>query len=569
MSSTAMKLRKRKNSSPAPVRPETEVKKSAAKRSTSSSKKATEENKSPAKKRAQSPSPTEKAATASPSPSPAKKRSGSPAPTKKAAEAKKTPVKRAQTPSKSAATPKADKNADEDYADGTNFVSGGVEENGMLFALLLAAPALSVLFAHLTSAEFKASGVQPHLSVMVPACLEDVPACGQSLLNIITSAFPPSAEAAKFIGCFMAVGAMLEFLPGKIETGPETLTGHIPKYKDNGVLHCLVFTFLFFAGSNLGWGNLYDFGIMYDNFPGYIAFLNMFGIAFCLFLTYKGLNFPSTADCGSSGSVVKDFLWGTELYPRIMNWDLKRFINCRFSMTFWQLAGLSFAYRSYTLHNSVDYGLLLAAVSQYLYLFKFFWWEMGYMRSIDIIVDRAGFEIQWGCLVWVPAVYTLHSRFCVQNPSNLSLPVALGLFALSLFGVILNYAADRERDVFRATNGQALIWGKKPKFIEAEYTIIDRKTGKATKKTSLLLASGFWGIARHFQYFFELTAAYSWCFLANPVQNGVLPMFYAVFLTYLLIDRATRDSKKCHLKYGKHYEAYCELVPYKIIPGVY
>ena len=31
---------------------------------------------------------------------------------------------------------------------------------------------------------------------------------------------------------------------------------------------------------------------------------------------------------------------------------------------------------------------------------------MGYMRSIDIIVDRAGWEIQWGCLVWVPAVYT-------------------------------------------------------------------------------------------------------------------------------------------------------------------
>lgn len=62
-------------------------------------------------------------------------------------------------------------------------------------------------------------------------------------------------------------------------------------------------------------------------------------------------------------------------------------------MSFWQLAGLSFAYRSYTIHGKVDYGLLLAAISQYVYLFKFFWWEMGYMRSIDIIVDRAGFEI--------------------------------------------------------------------------------------------------------------------------------------------------------------------------------
>lgn len=170
---------------------------------------------------------------------------------------------------------------------------------------------------------------------MVSEFLKDPRACAFGIINVLTSLFPPSFEAIKFILSFMAVGALLEFLPGKIQNGPETLTGHIPKYKDNGVMHCIVFTLLFFLGSNLGWGNFYDFGIMFDKFPGYIAFLNIFGLAFCVFLNIKGLNFPSTADSGSSGSRVKDFLWGTELYPRIYNWDLKRFINCRFSMTFW------------------------------------------------------------------------------------------------------------------------------------------------------------------------------------------------------------------------------------------
>jgi 7-dehydrocholesterol reductase len=137
-------------------------------------------------------------------------------------------------------------------------------------------------------------------------------------------------------------------------------------------------------------------------------------------------------------------------------------------------------------------------------------------------------------------------------------------------GVVLNYLADRERDVFRATNGTTKVWGRKPRFIKATYEIVDRKTGNKTTKTSLLLASGFWGVARHFQYFFELTAAWSWCLLANPIgQNGVLPLFYAAFLTYLLIDRADRDSKKCALKYGKYYEQYCQMVPYKILPGIY
>jgi len=457
--------------------------------------------------------------------------------------------------------------------DGTNFVEGGIEQNAFFFGLIVAAPFLSLLLAYLTSEEMATEfpGYATHpFSVMLTGCLQNPVGCATGVVTKGLS-ISPDLPAIKFVLSFMGVAFVLErVLPGKIECGPETLTGHVPKYVDNAVLHCIVYTALFYLGSNIGYGDLYDFGIIYDLFPGSVAFLNIFGLIFCAFLTVKGIHFPSTQDSGSSGSLFKDFVWGTELYPRIFGLDLKRFVNCRFSMTFWQLAGLSFCYRSYVLHgDTMDWGLFYSALSQYLYLFKFFLWEMGYMRSIDIIVDRAGFEIQWGCLVWVPAVYTLHSRFLVQYPSGLSFAVATGLFFLSIAGVLFNYMADRERDVFRATNGEALVWGKKPTFIKATYTTIDRKTGESCQKTSLLLASGFWGVARHFQYFFELTAAWSWCLLANPFQNGVLVLGYAAFLTYLLIDRAERDSKKCHLKYGKYYEEYCLLVPYKILPGIY
>ena len=194
----------------------------------------------------------------------------------------------------------------------------------------------------------------------------------------------------------------------------------------------------------------------------------------------------------------------------------------------------------------------------------------------------------------VPAVYTLHTRFLVQNPSGLSLEVAAVIFAVGLAGVALNYAADRERDVFRASGGTSLVWGRPARIIRAEYKTVDRKTGAKATKTSLLLASGFWGVARHFQYFFELgawerrrtlalhvsspinsgacpraVAAWSWCLLANPLVNGTLPLSYAVFLTALLIDRAKRDENKCRLKYGRFYDEYCALVPYKILPGLY
>jgi len=383
-------------------------------------------------------------------------------------------AKRTRSSTRSSKSHQSSKKDSNKYEEGTNFVAGGIEDNGPLFALAVCGPFVTILFGYLTSESFKETGVAPHLSTMLPICYSDLSACATKVFTAgMSTVYPLNIPAMQFILGFMLVAFLLEFLPGKIETGPETGTGHIPEYRDNALLHCFTFSALFYLGSNLSlipWfaTNGYDFGIMYDVFPSAVGFLNIFGILFCLFLTYKGLHFPSTGDSGSSGSYVKDFLWGTELYPRLWGWwDLKRFVNCRFSMTFWQLAGLSFAYKSYTIHGEIDWGLTLSAVSQYLYLVKFFLWEMGYMRSIDIIVDRAGFEIQWGCLCFVPAVYTLCTRFCVQYPSGLSKEVAIALFILSLISVALNYAADREREIFRATDGKELVWGKPPEFIKA------------------------------------------------------------------------------------------------------
>lgn len=61
------------------------------------------------------------------------------------------------------------------------------------------------------------------------------------------------------------------------------------------------------------------------------------------------------------------------------------------------LAAISFLAASYQRHGEVDPGLALCALSTFLYLAKFYWWEVGYMRSIDIITDRAGFYETWGC----------------------------------------------------------------------------------------------------------------------------------------------------------------------------
>jgi len=373
-------------------------------------------------------------------------------------------------------------------------------------------------------------------------------------------------EAAQFLVVFVLVGVALMQLPGATVNGPQSPKGFTPTYTDNGVTHCALFTLLFVLGSKELGAGLYSLGIMFDLFPGILCCLNIFGLCFGCLLVYKGYFYPSGPDTTYNGYIF-DFYWGVELYPRILGIDVKTLVNCRFSMTFWMLSGISFSAASYARHEAYDPGLVLSAVSLYVYLAKFYWWEMGYMRSIDIIVDKCGFYETWGCLVWVPAVYTLHLRACVLSPSDLSWEVASGIFVLSLVGVVCNYLADRQRDEFRKANGKMTIWGKPPRYIHARYNAYDEH-GILVTKESLLLASGFWGVARHFQYFFELLAAWSWGLLAGVARNKI-GLFYPIFLTILLVHRAMRDQNKCLDKYGRYYQQYMAMVPYKIIPGLY
>jgi 7-dehydrocholesterol reductase len=305
---------------------------------------------------------------------------------------------------------------------------------------------------------------------------------------------------------------------------------------------------------------------LYDNYGEFLASMNVFAWAFCSMLLIKGHLAPSSTDSGHTGSYVKDFYWGYELYPRLPgNIDVKMFTNCRFGMMMWAVATLCFAAKSAELHNGqLPWGMAVNVGLQICYIFKFFHWEMGYMCSMDIQHDRAGYYICWGCLVWVPSVYTSHS-FALAGVGNeipyMSATTAILLFAVGWFMIYINYESDQQRYVFRQNKGDCLLYGKKPHYITAEY-----KTEKGDTRTNLLLVDGWWKYSRHFHYVPEILAALCW---SLPAQATVWPAyFYVVFLTILLTDRAFRDDDRCRMKYGKYWEQYCSEVPYKIVPGV-
>lgn len=367
-----------------------------------------------------------------------------------------------------------------------------------------------------------------------------------------------SATAWTVIAAFAAAQLVLmRAIPARKVYGTITPHGNVPDYPANGVPAFVVTLASWFLCTHvLG---LFSPAIIYDHFGELLGALNVFSLAFCLFLYLKGRFFPTTSDAGITGNPVFDYYWGTELHPRVLGWDVKMFTNCRFGMMGWPLIILSFAAKQAELHGLSD-SMVVAVALQLGYIFKFFIWEPGYLRSMDIQHDRAGFYICWGCLVWLPCVYTSHTLYLVNHPNHLGLPLATLILGAGLLAVLVNYLADRQRQVVRATEGKCKVWGRPPMLIHASYT-----TEAGETKQSILLASGYWGLSRHFHYLPELTAAFCW---SVPALFGdFLPYFYFVFLTILLIHRSFRDDLRCQAKYGAAWDEYRQLVPNRILPS--
>jgi 7-dehydrocholesterol reductase len=440
------------------------------------------------------------------------------------------------------------KSTDLDWSGGEGVLPGRAAL-GPIF-LMSVTPVFSIVFFHVCAnmkGNFLAFGQQ---------CLRD------GLGATITAIWPDpwDAVAWKMILSFMAFQLLLmKVIPGDRFEATLTPKGNRPVYIANGMA-CYLTTLAVLVLLDLT--QAFNPATIYDKFGNILSSMNVFAWCFCLGLLVKGHVAPSSSDSGTNGSWITDFYWGMELYPRVLGWDVKMFTNCRCGMMFWAVAIVAFCYKNMELHGGhLQYGMAVSVALQLIYIFKFFHWEMGYMCSMDIQHDRAGYYICWGCLVWVPAVYTSQAFYLTAHAPELSALTALAIFIAGFVCVWSNYDSDHQRYIFRQTNGDCRIWGRQPDKIVAKYV------ANGVAKESLLLVDGWWKISRHFHYVPEILASFFWS--VSALDTGLVgPYFYVVFLTILLTDRAFRDDDRCRKKYGKYWTEYCEVVPYKIVPGV-
>lgn len=325
------------------------------------------------------------------------------------------------------------------------------------------------------------------------------------IINFVIEAWRNSliydTEVIALLGGFILWSILaLIILGGKIYYGPVTSSGHRPQYIKSGFKYYIItLTFaIFFLSmtSALHW---------YKKFNIIISNTIVFGYCVTIFIYLKGRFYQSLGEYGSSGSIIFDFYWGLELYPRLGKWfDIKQWTNCRFGMMAMQLIIL-LCWKAQIEKTGWNWAMATTSCLQTIYLAKFYWWEDGYMSTIDIKQDRAGYYICWGCLCFVPSFYTLTNLYMVENAPVLQPKIAVVIFIAGIISISLNYWSDYQKQLVTNTKGKCIIWKVPATIIRGTYQDANNVTHDV-----ILLASGFWGIARHMNYFFEILLHILW-----------------------------------------------------------
>ncbi|XP_002735928.1 delta(14)-sterol reductase LBR-like [Saccoglossus kowalevskii] len=293
---------------------------------------------------------------------------------------------------------------------------------------------------------------------------------------------------------------------------------------------------------------------LYDKYLHLATAAMIFALMLSVFLYIKAKLGPQSALCdrGNSGYFFYDFFMGHELNPRIGSFDLKFFCELRPGLIGWVLLNFGMVAKVCITEGKPSAGIILVSVFQAWYVIDGLWHEECILTTMDIVHDGFGFMLAFGDLVWVPFTYSLQTRYLVDHPLDLSYISIAAIIAIKLAGYAIFRGSNSQKDCFRRNPHD-------PK--------LQHLKSISTDSGSRLLISGWWGMVRHPNYFGDILMSIAWSLPCG--FSSVLPWFYPIYFTILLIHREQRDSHQCQKKYGKDWTRYCQIVKYRIFPYIY
>jgi protein-S-isoprenylcysteine O-methyltransferase Ste14 len=360
---------------------------------------------------------------------------------------------------------------------------------------------------------------------------------------------PTPQSTGILAGWLIFQGLLQIYAPGKWMNGTELADGSRLQYKINGwftwwFTWLVLFTAVVFGAIRPT--------VLADQFGPLLTTANLFTYAFCIYLFWHGTRFGTGYE-RVTGNAIYDFWLGTALNPRVGRFDFKLFCEARPGLIGWVTINLSLAAKQYQLHGRVTTPMILVCLFHFWYIADYYLHEEAILTTWDIKHENFGWMLCWGDLVWVPFTYTIQAYYLVFHTHELSWWATAGIVLLNFTGYAIFRGTNLQKHNFRKDPTRP-IWGRPAEYIK-------------TASGATLLTSGFWGMARHTNYFGDLLMGLAWCLPAG--FGSPLPYFYIIYFTILLVHRERRDYDMCKFRYGKDWEDYCNKVRYRIIPGVY
>lgn len=387
-------------------------------------------------------------------------------------------------------------------------------------------------------------------------------------------------------------------LPGELTTGYCCDQNFQPLiYKLNGLSILLVVTILFLLLP-------IEFQIYFsDHYLENLFGANIIGLLFSFLLYWRGGHekyhrcitmdqIPSKLQLEQKQfSSLEKFFLGSEWNPRFLGIDSKMILYA-IGAVHLQINLFSFAMKEYSTASSSSTGvstaMILYLVLFTVFLYDYMFFEKIHLYTYDLFAEKLGFKLTWGCLVFYPFFYCIGAHcLLTAAPSSSSSDNSLAgdltpftsllIIGLYLVGWFLTRGANLQKYYFKISSldPASSVSSSSSVF----FGLIRQVTVPGSNNR--ILCSGFWGVARHVNYlgeivqsialtlpglcvnhFFSLTHDF-------PSSLTVLSMAYPLYYILLFISRQIDDDRLCQLKYGEVWQLYCQIVPWRIFPGVW
>ena len=399
-----------------------------------------------------------------------------------------------------------------------------------------------------------------------PSGVDDiVPFFQRMLTHMYEDAFPTQRAFVGYGGLMVVEFLLAYFLPGYMQEGlpVPSLNYMTLMYKCNALGSWYATLVIAAVLHTTG---VYRLTTIMDHFGEYMTVSIIAGFAISIAIYVHAVVTKTTHRM--SGNLVYDFFMGASLNPRIGPVDLKMWAEVRIPWVLLFMISVSGALRQHEQYGYVTPNMLFMVLATGLYMNACAKGEECIPQTWDMFYEKWGFMVIFWNFAGVPFTYCYSIVYMASHDPEtyrFSTATYIFMYALLIFVhfVFDSSMAQKSRFRMQLQGTLKVRWS----FPQWPWSTLENPRYLQTEHGNALLIDGWWQFLRKPNYTADWIQSFLWGAIAGT--HSIIPYYYSVFFLAVLTHRCGRDFDRCARKYGKDWDKYCAIVPYRFIPFVY